>query len=339
MILFWRGEKTQEEPSCIHSGENPLETDDEAGPLRVHAGRCEQTMGIPSAERSGITRGSVDEMEWLRYYTKTLESRKVQELEPVLFKAWINLLCVARLFDGALPSCDEIGFRLRCSPEQAGKWIAELVARGFIEANELGQTVPHDWDEHQYDSDDVTERVRKHRAKRVRNVSCNVSGNDIETPLPPPHPPLPTEYRTDTDTESSAFAGTAPSITRKSDLVKSLPEKQGRAPIPASNGDLPKYFSEWIKPWLQCADPDGACRAWISTVETPADKEGAFASRDRYLASEQVQRGVWMEPKNFLFQQKTSNWAGKWPAPTVAAHKLTPSEEAIEYAKKRRAAK
>ena len=115
--------------------------------------------------------------------------------------------------------------------------------------------------------------------------------------------------------------------------------KNGCAPISSSNGDLSKYFSEWIEPWLQCADPDGACRAWISTVESLEDKEGAFASRDRYLASEQVQRGVWMEPKNFLFQQKTSNWKGKWPAPTVAAHKLTPSEEAIEYAKKRRAAK
>jgi hypothetical protein len=73
-------------------------------------------------------------------------------------------------------------------------------------------------------------------------------------------------------------------------------------------------FEEWIKPWVRCADPDGACRMWLSTVDTQADRDGAFASRDRYISSEEVSRGIWMEPWKFLMQQKKSNWAGKWPS-------------------------
>ena len=95
-------------------------------------------------------------------------------------------------------------------------------------------------------------------------------------------------------------------------------------PSPAGVGLNGGRFNEWIKPWLQCADPDGACRAWISTVESPADEIGAFASRDRYLASEQVERGVWMEPAKFLFQQKTSKWSGKWPESKKAKAKSKP---------------
>jgi hypothetical protein len=127
---------------------------------------------------------------------------------------------------------------------------------------------------------------------------------------------------------SVVVGGDAPSITRVSDLVKCVPplkHTDGCAPCSGSNGNGNSLrFDEWIKPWLQCADPDGACRAWISTVESPADEVGAFASRDRYLASEQVERGVWMEPAKFLFQQKTSKWSGKWPESRKAKAKQKP---------------
>ena len=110
-------------------------------------------------------------MEWFRFYTRTLDCRKVQSLPPSLFKAWVNLLCISSLGGGVLPSSEEISFRLRCSVGQADEWIAELVDRLLIDKTESNHRVMHDWNEHQYVSDDSTSRVRKHREKLKGNVS------------------------------------------------------------------------------------------------------------------------------------------------------------------------
>jgi uncharacterized protein YdaU (DUF1376 family) len=60
------------------------------------------------------------------------------------------------------------------------------------------------------------------------------------------------------------------------------------------------------------ADPDGACRQWISRI-TAETLDVAFACRDRYNASEEVSRGVLMEAKNFIEQQANGGWRGEWP--------------------------
>jgi hypothetical protein len=85
-------------------------------------------------------------------------------------------------------------------------------------------------------------------------------------------------------------------------------------------------WEEWIQPWTQCADFDGACREWVSRV-TAANEAAVFAVRDRYLASDQVSRGVVMEPKRFLQQQADCGWRGKWPA------KVRDPEEVAEEAR------
>lgn len=120
-------------------------------------------------------------MDWFRYYTATLEKRKIQDLPPPLFKAWVNLLCVARRFDGVIPALEDVAFGLRCSQEQAAEWLGELEQRKLLDRN--GQVItPHDWNEHQYRSDNTTERVRKHRAKQARNVSVTAQSRaDTET--------------------------------------------------------------------------------------------------------------------------------------------------------------
>jgi len=138
-------------------------------------------------------------MDWFRFHTRTLDCRKVQSLPPSLFKAWVNLLCISSLGGGVIPSSKEIAFRLRCSVGQADEWIAELVARLLIDKTESNQLVMHDWNEHQYVSDDVTARVRKHRAKRVRNVSVTPPDTDTDTEqkqttTTAPLPPLKTQH-------------------------------------------------------------------------------------------------------------------------------------------------
>jgi len=72
-------------------------------------------------------------------------------------------------------------------------------------------------------------------------------------------------------------------------------------------------FAEFIAPWPRDAHPDQTVRMWLSCVETEADEGLAFMARDRYLASDEVARGVVTEPTRWLQDQKSAKWGGKWP--------------------------
>lgn len=132
-------------------------------------------------------------MRWLRLYDTVLDDPKVQRLAPELFKAWVNLLCVACRKDGTIPAHD-LGFMLRVDDATAERWVSELEAAGLIDQAKDGTRRPHDWAEYQFVSDRSTDRVREHRqrkaaasnghdpepngggkVKRLRNVSRNVA--------------------------------------------------------------------------------------------------------------------------------------------------------------------
>ncbi len=110
-------------------------------------------------------------MSWFRYHVDALDNPKIQSLPAVLFKFWVNLLSVSKISQGFLPETAEISFRCRCSEPQAREWIQELKKRKLIDEASPNELVMHDWNQHQFVSDDVTARVRKHRAKRKGNVS------------------------------------------------------------------------------------------------------------------------------------------------------------------------
>ena len=112
-------------------------------------------------------------MEWFRIYTRTLDSAKVQSLPLALFKAWFNLCCLARVHDGPLPPFKEIAFRLRMTERQVHETVMALEAANLIDRNDDGTFLMHDWDEHQRVSDNVAQRVAKHRAKQRSNVTRN----------------------------------------------------------------------------------------------------------------------------------------------------------------------
>ena len=100
---------------------------------------------------------------WLRLHVEVLDDLKVQRLPPHLFKAWVNLLCLARQFNGVLPSVEDISFRLRLSHHDAGMQIDDLILAGLIDIKPNGQRTPHNWGARQCLSDSSTERVRKFR--------------------------------------------------------------------------------------------------------------------------------------------------------------------------------
>ncbi len=75
-------------------------------------------------------------------------------------------------------------------------------------------------------------------------------------------------------------------------------------------------FQEWLSAWPSCADPNGACRMWISRV-TPENESAAFACRDRYLSSDQAKRGILQAQKTFIEVQADCNWTGTWISDTT----------------------
>lgn len=122
-------------------------------------------------------------MKWFRFYTEALHDPKVQRLSPVLFKAWVNLLCLASQEenDGLLPSVEDIAFTLRIKPSEAESILTQLARAGLIDrADEAspvrdgaatgplaGRYRPHNWTERQRKSDDVAARVKAYRERQA----------------------------------------------------------------------------------------------------------------------------------------------------------------------------
>lgn len=130
-------------------------------------------------------------MQWFRLYDDLLDDPKAQQLKPELFKHWINLLCLANKGTprGTLPGMKDIAFRLRVSALKADEIIDQFLMMGLLDyENETLQ--PHNWDRRQRASDDVAERVRKHRS-------------NVTEPLPVTPSKLSGATDTDTDTEQN----------------------------------------------------------------------------------------------------------------------------------------
>lgn len=117
---------------------------------------------------------------WFRFYDDALNDPKVQCLSLPLFKAWVNLLCVASKNDGMLPDTPALAFLLRQSASDLAADLAALKAAGLLDDAETGLE-PHNWSERQYKSDVSTERSKQHR-QRKRNVAAEPDHNVAATP-------------------------------------------------------------------------------------------------------------------------------------------------------------
>lgn len=165
-------------------------------------------------------------MKWFRFYSEALDDPKVQRLPGDLFKAWVNLLCLANEGEprGALPSVEDISFRLRLSHAKTVSVLNQLEKLGLLDADvDLGLT-PHGWDARQSKSDDVAARVKKSRSRQGNTEECNVTSpvtrNDTSNVTETPQ----NKNREDTDTEQTE------------DLrlpVAAAPRKTRAAPKPA----------------------------------------------------------------------------------------------------------
>jgi len=122
---------------------------------------------------------------WFRFYTEALDDPKVQRLPADQFRVWVNLLCIAKRFDGKLPAKQDCAFMLRMDYDAFHETFEALKSSGLFD-EKVGQnkhTEPHNWSKRQYKSDSSTERVKRYR-QRSKRVTVTAP-----------------EQRTDTDTE------------------------------------------------------------------------------------------------------------------------------------------
>lgn len=125
-------------------------------------------------------------MNWFRFYNEVLDDPKVQMLEPELFKAWVNLLCLAAKNNGKLPDAQSISFALRCDETMAKRYIERLRNATLIDRLNGGADgwhyAPHGWGKRQYKSDSSSERVKRYR-QRSKPVTVTPPETETDTDI------------------------------------------------------------------------------------------------------------------------------------------------------------
>ena len=135
---------------------------------------------------------------WFRMYNEVVDDPKVQRLPLLLFRAWINCLCLASANAGRLPEIDDIAYKLRITKPRAESIIEELIGLELLERD--GDVVtPHNWHTRQFNVTGSAERMRRHRDKQrerhsdgnsdataLRYTETEQIQNRTEDPLNPP---------------------------------------------------------------------------------------------------------------------------------------------------------
>jgi hypothetical protein len=225
-------------------------------------------------------------MQWFRFYSEALDDPKVQRLPGDLFKAWVNLLCLANEQDerGTLPGVDDIAFRLRLDHQRARDALSGLRRAGLLEHNaDTDEYRIHAWDKRQFASDTSTDRVRKFREKR-RETADETERNASETFQKRYRNAIDTD--TDTDTEQSRAEREGAREARK---PKPAPKRAVARPTLPTTDELVELLGRWAtekgvddilvaeverfrdyclsgrdgKP-VEYADYAAACRKWIT---------------------------------------------------------------------------
>jgi hypothetical protein len=226
-----------------------------------------------------------------------------------------------------------------------GELIEALVACGWIDRDEIERLVIHDWADHADDAVHMRlarsqqffvggrapritklsgiERERAHkfyeRAPELAHEIANCAP-ELEHGVRTTHESV----RTNSAQDEWSSAPPEPE-PRQSPAPPELVPEPSHTPEPAERArvrttpraaDLygtpsPRFDELWNK-WPRKSQRDRAVRDWISYVNNVNEAE-AMACADRYLASDEVNRGVVMQLFNWLEQQHRDAWKGDWP--------------------------
>ena len=101
-----------------------------------------------------------------------------------------------------------------------------------------------------------------------------------------------------------------------------------RRPIAADLAGPPTStkFEEFWNRYPRKQRRDSAAAQWISFV-TAASEGAVFACLARYLASDEVARGVIANPDKWLYEQHRNSWEGDWPRAPDSGYRKTRQQE------------
>src|SRR5574343_362439 len=91
----------------------------------------------------------IDGDSWFKFYTRVLDSSKLEELSDKLYRHWTKLCCVACRHGGTLPALHQVAFEMRITKSEAERTIATLVEKRFID-DDGGILTMHDWEDWQF---------------------------------------------------------------------------------------------------------------------------------------------------------------------------------------------
>lgn len=138
---------------------------------------------------------------WIRLYRESIHNPKIVTLNDRQHRAWHNCLLVAD-DAGELPKFRDIACHMRMTLQEAEQIVCELVEVGLVDIIGTGPDRKfrmHDWNVHQYVSDNSTERVKKFRSKNKETITETTVKRFSNGVVTPPE----AEAESEADTEFS----------------------------------------------------------------------------------------------------------------------------------------
>lgn len=130
---------------------------------------------------------------WFRFYVEACADRKLRRLKPEV--RWLFVCCLAAARNSCRPGellvgeepmdVDDLADFAGMPQRQVCAGTEALIAAGLV--SPWPWSIPR-WNDRQFESDDVTERTRRHRSKERSNV---VRGNGPDTDTDTDNPPSP----------------------------------------------------------------------------------------------------------------------------------------------------
>ena len=126
-------------------------------------------------------------MKWFRFYSEFMDDPKIAMMSDSDQLLWVKALCLASDSSTRGEICltdEEICWKLRINPETWRHAIDKFRAKGIIEHIKGGYKITN-WDKRQFESDNASQRVSKHRGSKTsvkQKQPCNVTCNVTVTP-------------------------------------------------------------------------------------------------------------------------------------------------------------
>ena len=124
---------------------------------------------------------------WLRLYREVVTDPKLCRLSGSARFVWIVLMCLANdngrveIADGVPYDRGDIANLAGVGNDTVDDAFAWFIKTKMIRTDATGNITLNNWNKRQFKSDDSTERVRKHRAKRECNAGVTPPDTDTDT--------------------------------------------------------------------------------------------------------------------------------------------------------------